>query len=257
MWGHLRQHGSNLFSRNFREAAKALREDFARDYAIVQANRDVVDASRRNIGSQTSDDVMAHVVDRYKTNLLEAKDRISAAAKHHWQGNVQMLKDALVSLIVGSDALSGAQREQLAAIIMDYQPLQFDDDAADVFIKTKFLRGGGFFGTAGDSERLNIRRLVSKYNEKILANILEMANDINSSCFSSYQTWQANLLFVIEQNITEYNPQLRDMNEMIREETEKINELNADQHTISQSLEMIKHLMAWKTVDFEEMHYGS
>jgi prefoldin subunit 5 len=62
---------------------------------------------------------------------------------------------------------------------------------------------------------------------------------------------------VIEQNITEYNPQLRDMNEMIREETEKINELNADQQTISQSLEMIKHLMAWKTVDFEEMHYGS
>lgn len=256
MWSHLRQHGSNLFSRNFREAARAMREDFARDYAVVQANQDVVDSSRRSIDSQTSDVVMAHVVDRYKASLLEAKDRISAAAKHHWQGNVQMLKDALISLITESDALSSAQREQLAAIIMDYQPLQFDDDAANVFIKTKFLRGG-FFGMAGDSERLNIRRLVSKYNEKILANILEMANDINASCFASYKTWQASLLFVIEQNITEYNPQLRDMNEMIREETEKINELNADQQTISQSLEMIKHLMSWKTVDFEEMHYGS
>ena len=61
---------------------------------------------------------------------------------------------------------------------------------------------------------------------------------------------------VIEQNITEYNPQLRDMAEMIREETEKIIELETDQKTISDTLDAIKQLMAWKEVDFEEMHYG-
>ena len=83
-----------------------------------------------------------------------------------------------------------------------------------------------------------------------------MAMDLNESCYASFKAWHSSLMSIIEQNITEYNPQLRDMAEMIREETEKIIELEADQKTISTSLEAIKQLMSWKEVDFEEMRYG-
>ena len=54
---------------------------------------------------------------------------------------------------------------------------------------------------------------------------------------------------MIEGNITEYNPQLRDMSEMIKEETEKIAELEEDQATIQKSLNAIEDLMNWKVLD--------
>ena len=80
---------------------------------------------------------------------------------------------------------------------------------------------------------------------------------LNDSYAASYKIWQTLLLTIIEQNIAEYNPQLRDMTEMIREETEKILELENDQQTICASLEAIRQLMSWKDVEFEEMKYGS
>ena len=46
-----------------------------------------------------------------------------------------------------------------------------------------------------------------------------------------------------------HNPQLRDMSDMIREETEKIAELESNQLTIQRSLSEIEDLMAWKAVE--------
>lgn len=256
MWSHLKTHGSKLFSKEFKSAVVAMKDDFVRDVARVLDNKAEMDTARRDIDSQTSDFVIQVVIERYKASLLDAKEKLCVETQQHWQNNVQLLKDILIAIITESDALSTTQREQLSGIIVDYKPLQFNDDADDVFIKTKFLRGNILGFQMNDSERLNIRRLVSRYNERISRNISEMAMDLNESCYASFKAWHSSLMSIIEQNITEYNPQLRDMAEMIREETEKIIELEADQKTISTSLAAIKQLMSWKEVDFEEMRYG-
>ena len=64
------------------------------------------------------------------------------------------------------------------------------------------------------------------------------------------------MMSLIEKNITEFNPELRDMAEMIREETEKIIELEGDQKAISYTLGAIKQLIAWKNAEIEEMSDG-
>ena len=76
-----------------------------------------------------------------------------------------------------------------------------------------------------------------------------MATVMNNSCFASFKSWEQNLSSIIEENITELNPQLRDMAEMIREETEKISELEYNQQTISSSLNAIRELMSWKVLE--------
>ena len=76
-----------------------------------------------------------------------------------------------------------------------------------------------------------------------------MTFDLNENCYSAYKIWRANLCSAIEENITELNPQLKQIAELIKEETEKINELAENQQTICSSLEAVKKLMAWK--DFE------
>ena len=169
--------------------------------------------------------------------------------------NAAALRELLLSVVTGSDALSPAQRAQLSEIIMDYKALEFNDDADDIFIKAKFLRGK-FLGFDTDAERLNTKRLAYRYNERISKNIASMAQILFENCYASFKAWMSSLMSLIEQNITEYNPELRDMAEMIREETEKIIELEGDQKTISTTLDTIKQLMEWKTRNAEEISYG-
>jgi hypothetical protein len=57
------------------------------------------------------------------------------------------------------------------------------------------------------------------------------------------------LCLKIEENITEYNPQLKQISEMIKEETDKINELQDNQQMIISSLCAIKELMDWKSLE--------
>ena len=72
---------------------------------------------------------------------------------------------------------------------------------------------------------------------------------MNNNYFGSFKNWKQNLLSIIEENITEYNPRLRDKTEMIKEETEKIMELENDQRIINLSLKAIKELMDWKILE--------
>lgn len=256
MLDHLKSHGQHLFSKEIRQVARDMGTAFLRDWEQVQANKRTLEDARRQIDAQTSDEIIGIVDARYKRSLTEATEKLSAAIKEYWQGRSQELKDALLTVVTGSDALSEMQRDKLSGIIMQYQPLEFNLEEEAIFSKAEFLRGRYLKNLIMDAERLNIKRLAKKYNDMISKSVSTTATNLNSSCFASYDTWQARLLEVIEENITDMNPQLRDMNAMIREEAERIMELETNQRTICASLEAIRQLMSWKEVDFEEVSYG-
>ena len=178
-----------------------------------------------------------------------AQETLSNTIKEHWQQNAQSLRNILIEIITGAEALSSTQREELSQIIINYQSLEFNDDADSIFIKTKFLRGSLLGLQLIEDEKLNIRKLASIYNERIQKAVNEMATEMNASSYKSFQVWKGNLAAIIEENITEYNPQLRDMSDMIKEETEKIAELEENQATIRASLNAIEELMEWKVLE--------
>jgi hypothetical protein len=93
MWDHLKTHGQNLFSGDFKHTLVAMRDDLVKDFARVQSSKESMDAMKRDIDSKTSDDIMGIVIERYKASLLEAKERLSSATKFHWQNNAQALKE--------------------------------------------------------------------------------------------------------------------------------------------------------------------
>lgn len=249
MFSNLKSNSQNLFKGGFLNSLKTIKEDLARDYSIMRENKENMDNADRKIDKETSDELLQMVVGEYKRNILEAEEILSAAIREHWRANAQNLRKILIEIITGSDALSSIQREELSDIIMSYQILDFKDDADSVFIKSKFLRGNVLGIKISDSEKLNIKRLTGSYNDKIKKTIDEMAEKMNDNCHMSFRRWKGNLAAVIEENITEYNPQLRDMSDMIKEETEKIAELEDSQNTIRTSLNEIEELMSWKMVE--------
>lgn len=249
MWNNLKTNSRSLFKGNIISSVKDMANELAKDFQDVQEQKELYDSVGRDIDKATSDKVINGVMHEYKKNTIAAKDTVSAALKEYWLENAQKLRNRLIDIITETDALTDSQREEIQTIIMNYEPLEFNDDADNIFIKARFLRGNFLGLRPNDSEKLNTKRLTDIYNNKIYKNVKEIAGLINESCLVSFKNWIRKLEAVIEQNITDYNPRLREMSEMIKEETDRIAELEEDQKTISNSLEAIKELMSWKTLE--------
>lgn len=234
---------------NFLDRVGKMTADLSRDGSALFASMKDKFNAEKEIDKDTSDELIGIVVEEYRGNIIKAQETLGIGIREHWQQNARSLRNELIRIITGSDALTSTQRDELSDIIMSYQDITFNDNADDVFIKERFLRGSIFGVQLYDDEKLNTRRLAGRYNTAISKAISEMSAEMNMGCFNSFRAWEKSLLTVIEGNITEYNPQLRDMSEMIKEETEKIAELEEDQATIQKSLNAIEDLMNWKVLD--------
>lgn len=245
---NLKENFQNLFKGNFADSVRSLAAEWTSDSKEVQQKKVSLDATKRDIDKATSDRLMEIVVAEFRTNIIDAQNRIGSSARGYWQSAAQTYRDELIRLITGSEVLSEQQRTDLSNIILQYQPLEFDDEADKVFIKAKFLRGNVLGLRLGASEKLDNNRLANSYNSKLRKNIGEITTLINTSCYNSYKAWQSNLLSMVEENITIYNPELREISEVIREESERILELQTNQQMIANSFETIENMMAWKAL---------
>lgn len=248
-WQNLVENSQNLFKGNFVESVKHLATEWVDDSKVMQQKKESMDSTRKDVDEATSNHLLKSVVKEFRKNIIDAQNKLGDTAKAYWQEKAREYRNGMVRLITGTDALSEKQREELSAVILSYPIFQYDDDADKVFIKAKFLRGNVLGLKLGASERLDTRRLASSYNSRIKANIDEMSKLINTSCFTSFKAWQENLQVVIEENITIYNPELREITEFIREESERILELQTNQQTISTSFNTIENMMAWKELE--------
>ncbi len=248
-WRNFMENSQNLFKGNIVDSVRNLATEWVSDSKAMQEKKASMDSTRQSVDKETSDRLIRIVVNEFRKNIVDAQARLGETAKSHWQQRAQEYRDEMIRLITGSDALSEQQRTELSAVILSYPIFQYNDDADKVFIKAKFLRGNVLGLRLGTSERLNTARLASSYNSRIKQNILEMAQLINSSCFNCFKSWQENLQTLIEENITIYNPELRELTEFIREESERILELQNNQQTISTSFMTIENMMSWKELE--------
>lgn len=248
IWSHLKANGQSLLKGNVKESLKTMKEDFVKDYREIQMNKSEIDTSRSEIDKATSDQIMKLVVERYKKSISGAQIKTGLVIKQHWMNNAETLKNTLVAIITGSDALSAKQRDDLSEMITNHQGLLIDD-GANKFVKAKYLKGRILGFQLGTSERLNTKRLANSFNNLIAKNVKAMSEDLNENCYAAFRTWKENLCSLIEENITELNPQLKQMAELIKEETDKINRLTDNQRIISSSYEEIKELMDWKVIE--------
>lgn len=248
-WKNLVENSQNLFKGDFVDSMKNLAAEWTGDTKMMQQQKESMDSTRQNVDRQTSDKLLTIVVNTFKQNFIGAQNKLAEAAKTHWQKNAQEYRDGMIRIITGSDALSEQQRAELSDVILSYPIFQYDDGADKVFIKAKFLHGHVLGIRIGSSERLDTSRLAASYNSKIKRNIGEMSELINSSCFEGFKAWQEKLQALIERNITIYNPELRELTEFIREESETILELQMHQKTISDSFMTIENMMSWKELE--------
>ena len=251
-WGKFAENGQKLFKGNISDVIgniKNLAGDIANESREVHQRKEMMDSARKEIDKKAADGLMNEVVGWYKRNFVDAQNRLTDTTRGFWQLKAKEYQDAMMHLILDSDAINEQQRSELSAVIMNFEPICFNDDADMIFIKARFLQGNFLGIQLVDSERLNTRSLVRAYNSNIKKNINEMSRMINDSYTTSFEDWQKKLHDAIEANITTYNPELRELVEIIKEESERISELQMNQQTISNSFRSIEDMMSWKEIE--------
>ena len=251
---NLRENFRNAFKGKFLDSIKSLGEsiktgvsDWRSDSKIIDEKEEKKDAAKRDIEMRTSDEILNEIVESYKVNRADALDKLNASAQRFWDDCSRRYREEMVRIIESTDALSDQQKADAAEAVANYETLQYDD-TEKVFMKTKFLRGSvpGFH--IGTSERLDTKKLVDKYNSRMSHVIEQMMDEVNREGFNSFVNWQESLHSMIEENIAQLNPELRELTAYIREEEGRIRELRTDQERIINSVSTISDLMAWKNL---------
>lgn len=225
-----------------------LGKDLVSDIKDINTNKEEMLAVQIENDSATSDEIMNIVNEHYQCSITDAKNKMTDVIKEHWSDKAEEMKNTLVAIITGNDSLTAQQQGVLFDTIMKHQNIEFDEESSAVFIKAKYLKGQIFGFKLFDNERLNIARLSKKFNSTLEKNIESMAKDMNENGFAAYKSWQDDLFAVIEQNITELNPQLKQLADQIKLDTESINKLSNDKQKISESLDAIRELISWKEI---------
>ena len=187
----------------------------------------------------------------YKVNIDDAQEKLSMHLDEYWREKELDFKRALILQITNTDALSDSQREEIADMIQNYDVNNFKEQADSVFVRKRFLKGNLLGIRISDDEKLDIKRLARSYNDRIKRIVNDMSQSMNEDCFSQFKIWEEKLLAKINANLTELNPELKSLAEIIRIETENITELENNQTMIQASLDTIKDLMSWKEAEEE------
>ena len=233
--------------KSFGETIKTSVSDWRSDSKIMQEKQDTLEAAQKDIDMRTSDEILRDVVESYKNSRADAWGRLSASAQRFWDDCSRKYREEMVQLIESTEALTHQQKADASEAVSSFQAIQYDD-TDKVFMKTKFLRGSLLGVHIGSSEKLDIEKLVDKYNSRMDHVIDQMKDEINHECYRSFVSWQESLQSMIEENIAQFNPDLRELTAYIREEEGRIRELRTDQERIINSVATISDLMAWKNL---------
>jgi len=250
-WEHLKESSQGLFKRNIVDSVKTIANDLSSDFKDVQHSKDKMDAKEKELDQLSSEQILKYVINSYKVNIDDAQEKLSMHLDEYWRKKELDFKRALILQITNTDALSDSQREEIADMIQNYDVNNFKEQADSVFVRKRFLKGNLLGIRINDDEKLDIKRLARSYNDRIKRIVNDMSQSMNEDCFSQFKIWEEKLLAKINANLTELNPELKSLAEIIRIETENITELENNQTMIQASLDTIKDLMSWKEAEEE------
>ena len=251
LWNHIKESSQGFFKKNIIESVQNMASDITDGLKNVQSRKEEMDTAEKELDKQSSEEILKYIIDMYKTNLDEVQSRLFEHLDEYWKDKEREFKRILLLQITKSEALSASQREEISDIIQNFNVDGFKKKADSVFVRKRFLRGRLLGIRITDDEKLDIRKLTKDYNDRINKIIKEMSQQMNEDCFLQFKTWDEKLLGEINANLTEYNPELKSIAEIIRLETENIADLEEKQRMIQHSFDTIKDLMSWKSVEGE------
>ena len=203
--------------------------------------------AERFADSNASDELLEGVRDDFDSAVASMAQDVEGASQDYWGRQAEEARDSLRELATTNSVLSDEKREELAQIIIQYPPLTLVSEADDIFVKSELEKGFRLWNLViAESTRLNLGKLRNVYNSEIRRALKEVMATVRTNHELSFKMWLQDLLTQIIGNITDYNPVLHNHVEIIREDTERINDLTAKLETIERCSEAVSQMIGWR-----------
>lgn len=211
------------------------------DWQNVVEEQSKLRETKKCVKKEASEQVLETVKKRFVEKWTFAQNQLEKRSTEFCSFKTDEFRKELLSLVTESSALSKDQREKIAGIIMEYQPMDYRISADELFDKAKFLHR--IFGVV---DRLDITKLSKQYNKNMRNEVKSYFDALNTSRLESFNAWRASLVGIICENIIEFNPALYDQWKIIEEENFRIQELEKKICMLQDYTSQISEMMSWK-----------
>lgn len=175
------------------------------------------------------------------------EEEVDKASRTYWGDKSEEARGALYDLATNSTVLSEEKRAEIAQIIMKYPKLELSSNADAIFDPSALMKGFKLWSIViVESNRLSLSKIARTYDEEISRAFGDIRQLVRDKHELSFKNWLEELLTEITDNITDYNPSLHIQAEIIRKDTERINELVAKLNTLERCTEQVKQMIDWK-----------
>ena len=159
------------------------------------------------------------------------------------------LRKELIEVVTGSSVLNDDKKAEITALILSYENINLDNIAENTFVRDDLERGI-WIGKIKiiSSDRLNISKLMEKYNAKMVEIVTDIGSTISTIHELNLDTWVSSLLDRIRANVVEYNAALQEQEKNIKSISKRIKELEKQQVDLKKYTAQIKSMLDWSNV---------
>ncbi len=223
-----------------------VRADIATSYKYWREKSTERDNAREEIDTTAADQLLDQVKEKFNLAFNRAQTVLFQSSSNYWKTRAEELRKKLLIVVLASPDISQEKREELQGLIEGFEQIAFSVEVEKIFEKELFERHA-FFKIFED-HRLNKRKLASRFNSSLKDEIDNIYLQMKNSHKQIFTDWQKRLFSVIEDNITDLNPLLREAKKQVAFYKDLIESLRAAQEALNEYIDKINQLMDWKPV---------
>lgn len=249
--GNLKDNFNRVLKKPNLKDLKSIAQDIVSDVGNVVDKSKIRFESRRDVNKAAGAKLLEYVGEVYTSKLDEMHILLDTQSQTYWREKTEIIREALASIVTGSETLTDERREELERIILTFQQIIFNENAGEeIFNKGKFeyrIQIGNRI--LWESDRLNIDKIVRTYNTNMETSVNTLYESFKASHTESAHAWIRNLMDEISKNIVDYSPELSKQAEKIRRMTKRIEDLQERRIKLEQYTGFLNAMMDWKSVD--------
>lgn len=221
--------------------------------SIAKETKEAIDSSSilRNSSKEADREAANDLIQLLNHNFIDqaetAENDIDLAAREYWINCSAQFRDRLAE-VVKNTSLSEEKKNEITGMIVAYKKLEFDHvENGEIFKVDEF----DYLLNFGDlklfkMDKLFLSRLSNAYMERIADIVDEVNRNIHNAYLNSFTAWEENLVNVVRENIVDYSPELKEQQQKINEETERIHDLQNRQNHLLIYAGEIRAMTDWK-----------
>ena len=197
--------------------------------------------------SETEQRLIERIKTDYKQCFEERRNAIVIGSHNYWVDGSQEFKNLLMKIVTCSN-LAQEEKDGLNLYITNYELNDFEDNADQIFdadMLEKFLIEWKNLRLLNVGE-LDIKKIVNTFNEQLEKIVFDIYYTVKSKHVEEFSRWVNRFQYDIEENIVNLNPDLREINALIEEETRRIDEMTSRKERIVAYHNNVIKMLDWR-----------